>query len=50
VFGEFLAMAEAKDHRLDLVVVGERPPEDAVRRRLGFLGGVEEVRGGGGHG
>ena len=49
VFRKFLALGEAEDDRLDLVVLVDRAAQDAVRRRLGFLDQIEDVRVGGGH-
>ena len=43
VFGKFLALAEAEDHRLDPIVLEDRAAQDAVRRRFGLLGEIEDV-------
>ena len=43
VFGEFLTLAEAEHYGLDLVVLVNRAAQDAVRRRLGFFGEIEDV-------
>ena len=36
VFGQFLALAEAEDHRLDIIVIEKCAPEDSAVGRLGF--------------
>lgn len=38
VFGKLLALGEAEDHRLDLLIVEEGPTQDSIFKWLGFLG------------
>jgi hypothetical protein len=47
VFGQFFALGEAEDHRLDLFIVEDRAAEDALLRWLGFLRQIADVRVGG---
>ena len=50
VFRKLLALGESEDDRFDSVILKKRAAQDAVRRRFGFFGKIEDVGVGGGHG
>jgi len=42
VLRQFLALPEAEDHRLHVIVIKQRAGQDAVVGRLDFLGEIDE--------